>query len=162
MCDSILIVFNTTCYELHRISPIWYELHRINPNYKHHRINRIGYELHRFNRIWYEVISSPLDMDQIELIPFDISHMLGSFVSEYYWAPCCPPVVSCTCGVYRLLGTDEWTNRCNLPPFGGKLHLWHLPIIEDQGMELLVQVADLWRQIAPLAFTDWWTPNDTT
>ena len=50
-----------------------------------------------------------------------------------YWPPMIgivvatsrPPAASCTSGVYRSLGTDEWNSRCNLPP-GGKLHLWQL------------------------------------
>ena len=42
--NQISIVLNTTCYELHRINPIWYELHRINP---------IGYAQIRINSTWY-------------------------------------------------------------------------------------------------------------
>ena len=43
-------------------------------------------------------------------------------------AICRPLAASYTSGVYRLLGTmrtDDWNNRCNLPPCGDKVHFRH-------------------------------------
>ena len=88
----------------------------------------------------------------------------------------------CTSGVHRCLGTNKWKSRVNLPPSGGKLHLlaftdyWvtmggkvgatcrllvassspALPIIGHRGAKKSVQLAALQRQVAALAFTDYW------
>ena len=43
-------------------------------------------------------------------------------------ATCHPPAAISTSDVYRIVGTDEWKSRCNVPPSGGKLHLRRFPI----------------------------------
>ena len=64
-------------------------------------------------------------------------------------ATCHLPVTSCTCCVHRILGTDEWTNQCNLPPSSAKMHFQHVPITGHRWIEKNVQRGALQRQVAP-------------
>ena len=57
------------------------------------------------------------------------------------------------------MGTDEWKCRCNLPPAGGKLHLPYFSMrrilaIRHRCVEMSVQLAARWRQVAPPALSD--------
>ena len=134
------IIYDTTCYELQRISTTCYELHRIDTT---------CYELHR---IQYHMLRTTSYQN----------HMLQSFVPEHYWAPmngtiaatCRPLAASCTSGDYLLLGTDEWTHGCNLPRSSDILHLRRLPISRHRWMDYLVYFAALRWQFALPAYTD--------
>ena len=162
--DSLIIVFDTACCELHRIHATGYEQHCINITcHEVHRINTTCYEVKRINTICYEAsrrniighrwakkfVQLATLRRQVESLAFtDIR------ISTSPFATCRPPATSCTPSVCPLLGTlptsggklhlwnlpttgHRWMeNRCNLPPSGGKLLPWHLPTIGNRWLDI--------------------------
>ena len=148
---AVLIVFRTTCYEVHRIKPIWYELHRVHPMcYEPHRINALNlivfkttrYELNRIISSWTKLHVGILMFSDKEWNDASCRNTIGHrwvdkrvqfaalrrqvapLVFTDYWAPM-NVNVDATYRPHRILGIDEWKNKCL--PSSGKLHLQHLP-----------------------------------